>query len=109
MKHVLLVDDDPAVRDSLLRALRHQCHDWHIITASNGKEAVRAAHATPIEVIVTDILMPDMDGSETVVAFRREFPAICIVAMSGGGLHVGTEPLDCARLPGGGGGTNTAT
>jgi len=100
MKHVLLVDDDPSVRAALQRSLRHHCRDWQVTTAANGKEAVRASRAVAIDVLVTNMLMPDMDGIETVVAFRREFPATCIVAMSGGGRHVDTQPLDCARLLG---------
>ena len=97
MTRVLIVDDDHEFLAGLLRRLRRRSEGLHIVTASSGREALRLAQEEPVAVLVTDILMPEMDGIETVLAFRRGFPETRIVAMSGGGTRIGKEPLAYAE------------
>ncbi len=100
MKQVLLVDDDAQLLEALLRRFHPYRQEWQLATAGNGAEALRVARERPLDLRITDILMPENDGIETVIAFRREHPSVKIVAMSGGGRQVGQEPLRWTRLLG---------
>ena len=62
-ERVLVVDDDPDVRDSLSRALR--CVGYSVTTAADGAEALDFVARSPVDLIVMDVLMPMMDGFET--------------------------------------------
>lgn len=83
MACILLIDDEPHVRDVLRRILEGASHQ--VIEATNGREALQYYQTTPIDVIITDILMPEQDGLETIQALRRHAPQAKIIAMSGGG------------------------
>jgi CheY-like chemotaxis protein len=100
MKQILLVDDDAELLEGLLRHFRPHRQEWQVATAGNGNEALRLARERSFDLLVTDMLMPEKDGIETVVAFRREYPSTKIIAMSGGGRQVGKEPLEYVRLLG---------
>ena len=93
MKHILLVDDDPNLLSGLLRQFAASPWDWRVSTAPGGRAALRLAGEQRVDLLVTDILMPEMDGLETIREFRREHPGIRIIAMSGGGRRVGRWPL----------------
>lgn len=54
------------------------------LTASNGRQALAVQQRSPVDVLVTDIFMPDMDGYELIQQFRRDYPSVQIVAISGG-------------------------
>jgi len=94
---ILLVDDDPSLVASLGRRSRREQPDWQLVTASDGAEALRLEAHQPFDVLVTDVLMPGTDGLATIAAFRRAQPGAKILAMSGGGRHLGAEVLDYAR------------
>ena len=98
IKQILLVDDDAKLLEALLRHFYPHRQEWQVATASNGVEALRLASEQPFDLLITDILMPEKDGIETIVDFRREHPSVKIVVMSGGGRLVGKEPLRHARL-----------
>ncbi len=100
MKQILLVDDDATLLEALLRQFHPHRDTWQVATASNGVEALRLARAQRFDVLVTDILMPEKDGTETIIAFRRDHPSVKIIAMSGGGRIIGTEPLGVVSLLG---------
>ena len=100
MKHILLVDDDANLLEALLRKAHPHRQEWQMLTAENGDEALRLARQRSFDLLITDILMPDKDGIETIRAFQRQHPAVKIIAMSGGGRAVGKEPLKLARLIG---------
>lgn len=80
---LLLVDDDDLVRAATATALTESGFD--VVTAANGHEAIDALRgAAHIEAIILDILMPQMDGIETLGAIRKEWPAKPVIAISGG-------------------------
>jgi len=81
---ILFVDDDPNVLEGLRRAFRPFHHEWHMAFARDGHEALQLLAQTPFEVVVTDILMPEMDGLEVVRTLHKSFPAVKIVVISGG-------------------------
>ena len=99
-RHILLVDDEPNFLKALVRQFYPHRQEWHVATAGSGAEALRWLGEQPVDLLVTDILMPDKDGIETIMEIRREHPSVKIVAMSGGGRQVGKEPLSYARLLG---------
>jgi two-component system cell cycle response regulator CpdR len=80
---ILLAEDDEAVRTIAVRILERA--GYEVITATNGAEglaALRSATA-PIPLILSDILMPEMDGIELAVRAQMEFPATRTVLMTG--------------------------
>ncbi len=84
MSHsILVVDDSDVVRDVIRRSLQQA--GYHVSEAANGNEAVRAASAAPFSLVITDILMPEKDGLETIMYLRRTTPNTRIIAMSGAG------------------------
>jgi CheY-like chemotaxis protein len=96
---VLLVDDDDLVRSVVRRFLERAGH--RVSEASDGRLALSEFTADPPDLVVTDIIMPGMDGLEVIAAMRRTHPSIPIVAMSGGGKLVGAEgALSLARYLG---------
>lgn len=95
MARILIIDDEPAVR-AVMRAMLESARH-HILEAANGMAALAALAAAPIDVVVTDILMPDRDGIETILDIRKQFPAVKILAMSGGGLCGKHDLLEAAQ------------
>ncbi|HVN87410.1 MAG TPA: response regulator [Candidatus Binatia bacterium] len=83
MAHILLIDDDEAVRSMLRRTLERTGHT--VTEAAEGRAGLRALDAAAIDLVITDILMPDMDGIETITALHRSRPQLKVIAMSGGG------------------------
>lgn len=94
MARVLLIDDDELVLAMLQSALLAAGHE--VITAGDGDQGLRALRRQPVDIIVTDIIMPGKEGIETIIEVRRLSPTIPIIAMSGGGLHAGRLYLEAA-------------
>lgn len=80
---ILVVDDNADMRDSLRLLLARIGYDAEC--ACDGQHALEIQRLRPAGILITDIFMPGTDGIETIQAFRREWPAMRIVAMSGGG------------------------
>lgn len=88
-KQVLLIDDEAAVRLALTRVLERA--GYRVRTAADGEAGLRELRAHGADVVITDIIMPKVDGVETITAIVREFPAVRIVAISGGGNYGVTD------------------
>lgn len=56
-----------------------------MLEAANGHEGLRLYRSAPAEIVITDILMPEKNGLETIMALRQEFTEVKIIAISGGG------------------------
>ncbi len=87
MPRILIADDN----DELLEFQRLFLTEngFNVLTARNGEEAIRLIEANPdIDLFVTDVLMPDKEGVETILELRQKAPRLPIIAISGGG-HVG--------------------
>src|SRR6185503_19964671 len=76
---VLVVDDEPALARAL--AINLRAHGWEVVTAADGKAALDAAATTHPDVIVLDLGLPDMDGTE-VIAGLRGWTSVPIVVLS---------------------------
>lgn len=78
---VLVVDDDDAVRAIVIRMLEDVGH--RVIEAASGKDVMKILRAQHVDLVLTDIVMPDKEGIEICREIRREFPNKKVVAMSG--------------------------
>jgi CheY-like chemotaxis protein len=97
---VLYVDDEAEER--ALASVQLGSEGFEVIVAANGVEALRIFDDTPIDVVVTDIFMPDEDGIELIQDLRRRRPMLPIVAITGGGTHHDTSALRVAAALGAG-------
>jgi DNA-binding response OmpR family regulator len=98
MADILVVDDEPNIRVLIRMALENAGHA--VEEAASGFEALATVSRARPDVVLVDIVMPDMDGIETIRRLRAEAPALRIVALSGGGNHGFTDYLKYARLLG---------
>jgi DNA-binding response OmpR family regulator len=78
---VLLVEDDSALLEMLRRRLDRG--GFTVITAADGREALARFRETTFQAVVTDILMPEIDGFKLIRRLRKEAPNLVIVAISG--------------------------
>jgi len=85
---ILVIDDDDQLRGMLRQTLERVGYD--VADAPNGKEGIRLFRENPADLVITDIIMPEKEGMETIIDLRREFPEVKIIAMSGGG-RIGPE------------------
>ena len=95
MARILIVDDDDQVRWTLGEILRQK--GYEVLEADNGNVALRHLHGTPIDVVITDIVMPEKEGIELIIEIKRDFPDLKIIAMSGGGRWGHNTYLDLAK------------
>jgi CheY-like chemotaxis protein len=82
MAHILLIDDDEQFRTMLVQMLRQDNHQ--VTVACDGEEGLRLAGQVTPDLIITDILMPNKDGIETIMDLNRDGRKIPIIAISGG-------------------------
>lgn len=80
LARILVIDDDAAFRGVVRRILEGGGHS--VTEAANGCAVNAVLRDRPADLVITDIFMPDMDGIETILEIRREFPAARILAMS---------------------------
>ena len=99
MARILVIDDDEAIRQ-LLRAWLERS-GYEVAEAANGAEGCEAFRKEPADLVVTDIIMPEKEGLETMVELRNEYPDVKIIAISGGGIEDAEHYLEGARLVGG--------
>jgi CheY-like chemotaxis protein len=83
MQRILIVDDERDVRDSVKCVLDDA--GYVVLTADNAAEALDQLGRTPMDLVITDIIMPKMNGVQAIQSIRKAFPQVRIVAISGGG------------------------
>ena len=82
MAKILVIDDDPQIRTLLTRVFTSSGHD--VRAAENGAVGVKMLGEEHADLMVTDLLMPEKEGLETIMEVKRDFPDMKIVAISGG-------------------------
>ncbi len=92
---VLVVDDDRAHLDACVRLLKLE--GFETLTASNGVEALKVIDKQDVDLVLTDILMPDMEGIELISRLRKAKPGLRMISMSGGGRIGAVQCLDLSR------------
>jgi DNA-binding response OmpR family regulator len=111
-KTILIVDDDPQIRKLLGAILKRD--GYGIITAANGRQALQELDKQAVDLVITDLLMPEKEGIETIMEIRHKFTGMPIIAISGGGrlnpqtylkiakslgaVRTMTKPIDTAML-----------
>lgn len=87
MARILVIDDEDAIRRMLRIAFEHNGHQ--VFELPSGRDAVRLHSETPVDLVITDINMPDTDGLEVVRALRLQDPRPKVIVISGaeGALH----------------------
>lgn len=93
-KKILLVDDEEAIRKMVRAILGNELYEFG--EAANGLDAQVLLEKQTFDLIITDVIMPDCDGIELVIAIRRKLPEIKVVVMSGGGRVRAGHYLDLA-------------
>jgi two-component system cell cycle response regulator CpdR len=81
MARILLADDEAAVREFVRRALAAQGHE--VTAVSDGAEALQALKGSPFDLLLTDIVMPLMDGIALALKVAKEHPKVRILMMTG--------------------------
>lgn len=96
-RKVLVVDDDDQVRSMLSRLLSRS---YEVETAGNGRQALTALEGQSIDLLITDIIMPEKEGIELITTVRAQRPKLPIIAISGGGQVDPGQYLELARMLG---------
>ncbi len=94
MPRILIIDDDDLIREMLRAVLEREGYD--VLDASDGREGLRVFMKNPVDLVVTDLVMPEKEGIEIIIELRRNFPDLKIIAISGGGTVGGSQYLDVA-------------
>ncbi|MCP4674441.1 MAG: response regulator [Deltaproteobacteria bacterium] len=83
MSRILLIDDDSALRFLFSDILKEQ--GYSVEAADNGKDGLQLFAQEKPDLVITDIIMPDMDGIEVIMRLKRDYPDVKIIALSAGG------------------------
>jgi len=83
MARILVIDDEANIRSLYKRILEQAGHD--VREAVDGSQGTTLYRQHGADLVITDILMPQKEGIETIMELRRDFPQVKIIAISGGG------------------------
>lgn len=98
MPHLLVIDDELNIRNLLKLMLERE--GFTVSLAENGSEGIKMYRQHQYDVIITDLLMPEKEGLETIIELKREDPGLKIIAISGGTSEGTMDFLKSARLLG---------
>lgn len=95
---ILVIDDDPVVRGMLVDMLQREGYD--VDDAEDGREGMKRFREQPSALVITDVVMPEQEGLETLMQLRQSGVPVRVIAISGGG-RVGPDAyLNSARTLG---------
>jgi DNA-binding NtrC family response regulator len=95
MAHILLIDDDNKLRTLIRRILENAGHE--VAEAANGRIGLDMQRESPADLIITDIFMPEKEGTEFIMDIGAEFPKAKVIVMSGGGNVADVDFLKLAE------------
>jgi CheY-like chemotaxis protein len=98
MSRILVIDDDRLVRFTIRTALEQAGHD--VVEAEDGARGIAAFDAGAFDLVITDLLMPEKEGVETVREIRQRSARVKILAVSGGGAMKTLDYLAMAEALG---------
>lgn len=93
MARVLVIDDEELARFTMREILEAAGHA--VEEAKNGAQGISLQRSQPFDIVITDIIMPEKEGVQTIIELQRDFPTLPIIAISGGGR---TRNLDFLKL-----------
>jgi CheY-like chemotaxis protein len=95
MANILVIDDNPEFREILRTHLEANGH--RTVLANNGEQGLALLEREAIDIVLTDILMPQRDGVEVLREAKRRWPGLPVIAISGGGWIGANELLGMAE------------
>ena len=82
-KNILLVDDEPIILDSIANTLTNESPDYHVTTASQGREAIALLQNGFWNLVITDLIMPESDGFEVLKVAKQINPLTMVIILTG--------------------------
>jgi CheY-like chemotaxis protein len=98
MAKILVIDDDVIVRMTIVRLLEEAGHD--VLAAKDGLRGMAVFRNTEPDLVITDIIMPEQEGIQTISEMRKAKPDAKIIVMSGSGRIGDTDFLEIAKAGG---------
>ena len=98
MAKIIVIDDEPYILLMLKKMLEKE--GYQVDMATNGVEGIELYHKHGADLIITDIVMPEKEGLETIINLKAENPSLKVIAISGGGRVDSREYLHSAQLLG---------
>jgi len=95
MYKILIIEDSKVLAEKLQLVLQQEGYEVYI--ASNGYEGLKVIKSIMLDLVITDILMPVMDGFEVIIYLKKHNPDIQIIAMTSGGYIKANEYLHTMR------------
>lgn len=95
MNRILIIDDDEAIRSFCRMAL--QAEGFEALAVPSGSQALKFLRVHTVDLVLVDVVMPDMDGIELIRKVQERLPGMPIIAMSGGGVFGAKECLKFAQ------------
>jgi DNA-binding response OmpR family regulator len=92
---ILIIDDDDRTRKLFRKILERE--KYEVTEACDGKEGIKLFRNEPADLVITDIIMPEKEGIETIMDLRKEYPEVKIIAISGGGRVEAGSYLEVAK------------
>ena len=80
---ILVIDDEEKIRELLCKVMNRA--GFEVIEAENGRIGQRLFEENPTDLVITDLIMPEQEGIETIQALKSKYPSVKIIAISGGG------------------------
>ncbi len=91
---ILVIDDEPPVRQMLAQMLGRA--GYEVEEAEDGVKAIELLKQNPADIVITDMIMPNKEGMDTIMEICRDFPELKVIAISGGGDIGAQEYLSIA-------------
>ena len=92
---ILLIDDEKPFRDVLKKVLSKAGYD--VVEAANGAEGINRFYDKRADMIITDVIMPEKEGIETIIELKKVYPEVKLIVMSGGGWYGTDIDFDMAK------------
>lgn len=95
MALILVIDDEEGIRALLRDILQKEGHK--VLEAPNGNVGVHLFHQNQPDLVITDIFMPEKEGTQTILELRKSYPNVKIIAISGGEIAARFDVLGTAK------------
>lgn len=95
IQRILIIDDDDDFRRMLRKFLKTK--GYEVMEASGGDEGIRCQSEQPVDLIITDMIMPEKNGIDTILAIKEKDPNVKFIVVSGGGRFISGIEFDIAE------------